>query len=1673
MGRGCTFVLAGIAALVMLGEAAAQPQTQVFRAPSVHGERLDWCRNFGNNCGQAAADLFCREMRFERAVDFAFAPNLGRTLVFGDGRLCEAPQCGGFVHITCQRAVAATPPGVAPSPDVPGGQMMVPTRPAPIPEGPPVFVAPPPPPPPVPQVPVQPAQPPILAPLPPPIAVPAPPAPRQPPPVLEPPPAGIAAPLPRPRPLPTPAQPIQPAQPILPPAVPPVVVSVATLPEPPPPLSEPPVIKFEPLAPEQIGELMLGEIHLVEPAVEPDYRGDVANPRAGQIPVWDDETVFEWRPSNPNMADYYELRFFNGRETNNPIGAITVDGTRNYARTGIDLLTEILESTGARPGPQDDLMAVLLSAIGSTTGNVFWEVAGYRGYNTSGVATADAPPDRSSEQSPSAEAASETPAKIDAEVAVSERWPLRITDRPNGFAACGRQEGQPPQFNPADIEFSNQTANTEQRPPGIHHTGDEVVLKGQFSLGNSPYASHPKPLMGEHPGGDYIDVNVDSYRFDNLFIDWGDGEVEELTLDALDHGQYGRGSLLGLPPLRHTYRRAGSFTIRIFQVSEQDVQKVHVAHLNFAHEFQLGQQSPGGSAARPGFAAGPIGYHDALVANQAGGGRFDAVAPVDMSEIQILQGGFPLEVANRAYVVYCMPVTLTEPKDETAFGPLMLYTLDVEFDATHALDEADPVEARVSACDRSALARARLTYSGRGRVAVTWKIDGVMIGGVTEHEVGPSPPRSGIEMKEGVEARKGTWLSDWMPLEVSEAMLGGHEVTVEIKVGGRRVPVMRLLRPSRPAQEGAPPTVTMPLVIFPITTTDGAPPVKELTSAPATYTVVESDQTKPCLMRFVVSDGAFDVYLPDPDQVTQVSENLFSGTGNLLLNFADREGAFTVPVAFENWQLENGTDVISGDLAVASIADADLNLAGLKTTLSALNGSAGSADGVVEATIAVLAEGGALRNANGSARPPRWTNERAPLAPSGDWYRERARTGIARSLIGWSGFSVEADAVALDFSASQGDGPDNACGTAGADWTGVRLDDAIVEPNLFDLSSLRVPAVGWVIGEVSGGNGLCGDIAIVNPVDRQPVGEGHIAINHLAAIVRGGFVKTASYDMDVEVPLLNVMLTGTGKLMETTGKAAGWDLSGLSGPAADLDLGALRLQAGAYQFGTDTTGWRVNTLTVLSLAAEGKPFATVEASGVRFGMNGRVHFDDNGATSGVFALGGGASLGESPVSLQSATLSGPTSGANRLDIKVATRMYLSDKLPAPDVDVVYGITKAGQTISALGPATTPFELDIEFPPGDPAMSATISPHYVGDSGATKKTEGPAVPVRTASLADPSGDGMVPPIGIDLAQAQGQASGVKFYADTNNAAVEMFGGSGPIESAFVLGYVGGSDYWMTLTNYDLGPSGTPMMPPIINLFKVGGGLGYHVDTDMFVGLGDVRGIAPDTGSGMTFLANMRAGTPDHTTFTMDGQMKMTETEKVRLDFTSWLLKQPSGSTGDFTGFIEYGGGSFDGQLWGDLSILQGMVKLSADRGAVDVHFGSGGPWHIYLGRREGPKIEATLFNLGGTSGYLMLSGEGYFAGSGADINLGGDVGPFSASVKGWLEAEVGVEPLKPRVSGGGEGGLSVKGCAFGLCVGPTVSVAVKMAALPVDVTARACFKVNLVLKKVGACGKVSL
>lgn len=115
MRNGILFAALGaiFISIFMVGESLAQ--SKEFKNPHVRGVRLDLCKHQGGKgCGKPAADLFCKEMSYSRSIGHKVDPRvgerLGRTLVFGDGALCNGLQCRAFTSILCLRdEVVKTP----------------------------------------------------------------------------------------------------------------------------------------------------------------------------------------------------------------------------------------------------------------------------------------------------------------------------------------------------------------------------------------------------------------------------------------------------------------------------------------------------------------------------------------------------------------------------------------------------------------------------------------------------------------------------------------------------------------------------------------------------------------------------------------------------------------------------------------------------------------------------------------------------------------------------------------------------------------------------------------------------------------------------------------------------------------------------------------------------------------------------------------------------------------------------------------------------------------------------------------------------------------------------------------------------------------------------------------------------------------------------------------------------------------------------------------------------------------------------------------------------------------------------------------------------------------------------------------------------------------------------
>jgi len=72
--------------------------------------RLDWCLNWGTQCGKPAADTYCMRRRWTGAADFAAAPNIGAsepTITAASYKVCDQSGCTGFTYITCYGKISA------------------------------------------------------------------------------------------------------------------------------------------------------------------------------------------------------------------------------------------------------------------------------------------------------------------------------------------------------------------------------------------------------------------------------------------------------------------------------------------------------------------------------------------------------------------------------------------------------------------------------------------------------------------------------------------------------------------------------------------------------------------------------------------------------------------------------------------------------------------------------------------------------------------------------------------------------------------------------------------------------------------------------------------------------------------------------------------------------------------------------------------------------------------------------------------------------------------------------------------------------------------------------------------------------------------------------------------------------------------------------------------------------------------------------------------------------------------------------------------------------------------------------------------------------------------------------------------------------------------------------
>jgi hypothetical protein len=288
------------------------------------------------------------------------------------------------------------------------------------------------------------------------------------------------------------------------------------------------------------------------------------------------------------------------------------------------------------------------------------------------------------------------------------------------------------------------------------------------------------------------------------------------------------------------------------------------------------------------------------------------------------------------------------------------------------------------------------------------------------------------------------------------------------------------------------------------------------------------------------------------------------------------------------------------------------------------------------------------------------------------------------------------------------------------------------------------------------------------------------------------------------------------------------------------------------------------------------------------------------------------------------------------------------------------------------------------------------------------------------------------------------------------------GGPPITGEFRLGYQGGHDYWLTRITYALGPTGLPIIsvPPVMNLYRVQGGLGHNFPINAFEDTGSLKAELPVMDNSFLFMAGIRVGMPDQFTYTLDGDLAIKaggQDSGARIDFHAWLLKMADSGNGDFQGYLQYAGGNFDARLWGHLSLLGGVAAVdlgnSANNAAVDMHFGPSGPWHVDAGKQQGPRISGQLLDTTANM-YVMLSDAGLSIGGGESISLDvGDDSVASAYVHGDVDIGLTITP-QPHISGDFSASVSAGVCVDSVCVSAGVSAQIHAEALPLEVQASA-------------------
>jgi len=1481
-------------------------------------------------------------------------------------------------------------------------------------------------------------------------------------------------------------------------------------------------------------------------------------------PVLNDTLVFDWHEKNPGMAEWFEVRFFRqGQliaarkiESKKPWSGLPFP-TSSFRPDGAlvgELLKAVPEKSGSKGKFKVSNMGDIQGSVDIVTelsnADLAWEVAGFRKYSGNGVVTTslldgpvlyaaagqkggvviDSPPAFTPDP--------QGPLMKDMEVEISERWPLYASDRPTGLAC-------PAASSTGGLDVVNIDVEAVKGKGGVkiataNHTYDRFSLSGTINLSKSPYAAHasksqtatpdtsgsfPTPFGGSVSYGSESKVLFTTWVFENVFIDWGDGTVQPLSItQGGDAGDYSQENAINLgkhiDKYQHVYIEPGSYTVRVYQLSSDDVQGG-------------GQQVAVSSISNN---QGKSGLYQ-LAMGAAGGEEAKASAA---------EKEYGKAVADRAYMLFCKNIVIQPRTDPDANGLLHLVNIEVQGfpnppgskksmtkktkaagktpgpgktgplsgsltakNPSVTVEELAPLTLlgnmpAYSACDYQLTAGSKLSYYGQGDVKLTWIVDGLALPS-EEFPIGPSEGRSDKVLSQPQSTWGGPVVDNLAPLlspPIGLEKPGKHEVRAEaevvhkvtgygvmnlvqaalgaggkpdaglaqalssamkkeglklgvlspkkISVKGGTGPMSYLNAPlERVAESGltrlaakfSPGSGYAPLsdiktgvVVMP---KKGPPEFVQSENKP--YMVAGYNSEQPCTFEFPVTDGHFLVVgLQEPGGKSKVTRkgNSFSGEGELIVPVPTASGVKTLkaPVKFQEWKIQtDGVSVDSGTFDITNSGLPETLLPGLKGRFSRLKGTAG--DHVDAWLDAQLSNTGLTKSAS-PGMTPEWKGVMAALSPSGDWFA--AGKPMPELLIYDTGFRILPVAADLDLSAKEGTQASSSCqGDAGAAWRGVRFGSgALLSFYNFELpfAPPQAQASDWAIDSA----GICGKANA--GAASHPWLKGKIVWSGIDAQAQGGSFKATYHDFVVHVPWLNVDLKGSADPVVTGGKGqgAGGITLALTGGPKTVKNGPVTLRADNMLFTTlKGTGPVVQTDSCFDFQGEKETFAQdVCVNGLHYGLDGKAYFADSKPRT-VQLTGKKGNIAQSTVDLKSVVITAPAGTEDRLGFAFDTDLTISKVLQAAKSPVSYSVTESTSGVyKGMGPVTGSFT-PIQFV--SPNIKATIRPVYAGpvDGGIALK------PVQFA-MDDSSGISDAP---FQLALAT--PSGIIYKGSVDLTPFEL---GVPIKGVFVLGYQGNTDFWAAKGTFIFPASGAPLVPPLVNMFEVGGGLGYHVTRASLIDA-NLEYVQYSDDSVPVFNAHTLIGSGWDGGFTFAAKGELTiktggSDSGVGMNYDAWLLKASHGGKGDLYGDLTYGGGAFAGNMNGQLTMFgTDQVYLEAKNNAIAFSVGNG-DWYFNLGS-EGNPVTGHVLILDAGAWMNLSKSNGLHVGAIADKRFP-DItcdGGTCAYVQGKVKVDAGINPAPFSLSAKGSAGVDAKACASGFCLGTGVDASVHAGAPP--------------------------